>query len=54
MFIGKVTGNVVATQKEPNIAAAKLLTVEAYSAAPGEAPMCINPAAIGTEAVAHT
>ena len=37
MFIGKVIGHVVATQKEPGIAEAKLLTVEAYSAAaPGK------------------
>lgn len=32
MFIGKVTGSLVATQKEPNIADSKLLIVEAYSA----------------------
>jgi len=32
MFIGKVTGSLVATQKEPNIADAKLLIVEAYIA----------------------
>jgi len=32
MFIGKVTGQIVTTQKEPNMADAKLLVVEAYSA----------------------
>jgi ethanolamine utilization protein EutN len=38
MFIGKVTGHLVTTQKEPAIAKSKLLAVEAYSAsAPGEA-----------------
>ena len=38
MFIGRVTGHLVATQKEPNIADAKLLVVEAYSvSSPGEA-----------------
>jgi len=37
MFIGKVTGHLVATHKESNIAEAKLLVVEAYSAAaPGD------------------
>jgi ethanolamine utilization protein EutN len=40
MFIGKVTGHVVATHKEPNIAESKLLVVEAYSAAaPGESTL---------------
>jgi ethanolamine utilization protein EutN len=34
MFIGKVTGNLVATQKEPNIADAKFLVVEACTTAP--------------------
>ncbi len=38
MFIGKVTGHLVATHKEPNIAEAKLLVVEAYSAASPGAP----------------
>ncbi len=33
MFIGKITGHLTATQKEPQIAETKLLTVEAYSAA---------------------
>ncbi len=33
MFIGKVTGSLVTTQKEPNIADSKLLVVEAYAAA---------------------
>ncbi len=38
MFIGKVTGHVVTTQKESGVAQAKLLVVEAYNAAaPGEA-----------------
>ena len=32
MFIGKVTGHVVISQKEPTIADAKLVTVEAYVA----------------------
>jgi len=32
MFIGKVTGHLVTTQKEPAMAEAKLLVVEAYSA----------------------
>ena len=37
MFIGKVTGHVVTTQKEPAMTDAKLVVVEAYSApAPGE------------------
>jgi len=37
MFIGKITGYVVSTQKEPKIAESKLLVVEAYSAAsPGK------------------
>lgn len=38
MFIGKVTGHLVTTQKEAAMADAKLLVVEAYSgASPGEA-----------------
>lgn len=37
MFIGKVSGHLVTTQKEAAMAEAKLLVVEAYSAAgPGE------------------
>ena len=37
MFIGKVTGHLVSTQKEPAISDAKLLVIEAYSAsAPGD------------------
>lgn len=32
MFIGKVTGHLVTTQKEPPMAEAKLLVVEAYTA----------------------
>jgi microcompartment protein CcmK/EutM len=37
MFIGKVTGHLVTTQKEPKMADGKLVVVEAYSgAAPGE------------------
>ena len=37
MFIGKVSGHLVTTHKEPNITDAKLLVVEAYAAsAPGE------------------
>ena len=37
MFIGKVTGHLVSTQKEPSMNDAKLLVIEAYSAsAPGE------------------
>ncbi len=40
MFIGKVTGHLVTTQKEPNMADAKLLVVEAYAAAgPGAAEL---------------
>jgi len=40
MFIGKVTGQVVTTQKEPSMATAKLAVVEAYAAgAPGAAPL---------------
>lgn len=31
MFIGKVTGQLVTTQKEPTMADAKLVVVEAYS-----------------------
>ncbi len=31
MFIGKVTGNVVATQKIPTVAGKKLLMIEAYN-----------------------
>ncbi len=31
MFIGKVTGHLVTTQKEPGMADSKLLVVEAYS-----------------------
>lgn len=37
MFIGQVTGNLTATQKEPSMTQGKLLVVEAYNAAaPGE------------------
>jgi ethanolamine utilization protein EutN len=32
MFIGKVTGQLVTTQKESNMADSKLLVVEAYNA----------------------
>jgi ethanolamine utilization protein EutN len=40
MFIGKVTGHLVATQKEAAMADSKLLVVEAYSGAgPGEAAL---------------
>ena len=40
MFIGKVNGPVVTTQKEPSLAATKLVVVEAYSAsAPGQADL---------------
>jgi microcompartment protein CcmK/EutM len=40
MFIGKVTGHLVTTQKEPNMADSKLLVVEAYTAAaPGSAEL---------------
>ena len=40
MFIGKVTGHLVTTQKEPTMAEAKLLVVEAYSAGgPGDAAL---------------
>ena len=42
MFIGKVTGHLVATQKEANIAEAKLLVVEAYSAS-GPGQPALNP-----------
>ena len=35
MFIGKVCGSLVATQKNPRMADAKLLLVEAYTTAPG-------------------
>ncbi|MBK9118449.1 MAG: EutN/CcmL family microcompartment protein [Phycisphaerales bacterium] len=38
MFIGKVTGHVVTTQKEPAMADAKLLVVEAYNAAGAGTP----------------
>jgi microcompartment protein CcmK/EutM len=38
MFIGKVTGHLVTTQKEPNMADSKLLVVEAYAAAAPGAP----------------
>ena len=33
MFIGKVTGHVVSTQKEPAMSSVKILVVEAYSGA---------------------
>ncbi len=33
MFIGKVTGHIVTTQKEGTLGSAKLLVVEAYNAA---------------------
>jgi len=37
MFIGKVTGHLVTTQKEPTMADSKLIVIEAQSgAAPGE------------------
>ena len=40
MFIGKVTGQVVTTQKEPSLATAKLAVVEAYVAGgPGATPL---------------
>ena len=40
MFIGKVTGQVVTTQKEPSMATAKLAVVEAYAAGgPGAATL---------------
>jgi microcompartment protein CcmK/EutM len=38
MFIGKVTGNVVASQKTASFIGSKLLLVEAYSAEAGEKP----------------
>lgn len=37
MFIGKVRGAVIATQKEPGVGEAKLLVVEAYSGADPDA-----------------
>ncbi len=40
MFIGRVTGQIVTTQKEPAMATAKLAVVEAYSAGgPGAATL---------------
>jgi microcompartment protein CcmK/EutM len=37
MFIGKVSGHLVTTQKEPGMANSKLVVIEAYSgASPGE------------------
>ena len=39
MFIGKVAGNVVATQKTPTFGGTKLLLVEAYTADAGEKPL---------------
>jgi len=40
MFIGKVTGQVVTAQKEPSMAAAKLVVVEAYAGGgPGAATL---------------
>jgi ethanolamine utilization protein EutN len=38
MFIGKVAGNVVATQKTPAFGGTKLLLVEALTAEAGEKP----------------
>lgn len=38
MFIGKVTGQLVATQQEPTMRGAKLLVVEAYTGAGPDKP----------------
>ena len=39
MFIGKVTGHLVTTQKEPAMSSAKLVVVEAYSSGGGDTPL---------------
>jgi len=42
MFIGKVTGTVVATQKSAKVSGFKLLLIEPYSVKTGESP-CLAP-----------
>ncbi|GMV95919.1 MAG: hypothetical protein AMXMBFR83_02880 [Phycisphaerae bacterium] len=42
MFIGKVTGNVVATQKVKSVVGKKLLLVDVYNARSGEPVELVN------------